>query len=320
MTGSAGGGGGLLDLIAALSTDPASYPQWIEDFHTGMVADTQAYLDAALAAGSPYAGFSPWDPQETIAEIDLGLTNFRDQIATLDWDADWLTGVTGAKTYYDSDLAPDISDRIASFEARQRSQLDRAYGRLGGVMSSLNMADAGASPYIMAAAILEEAAIRDLADFTAQLELQSAGARISFVSHAGDVMLNELSLWLSMHRELIGTNIEVGRVRSVLNRDYINDNIQLEVSDRNYELGLFQYGSNLIAGLSGAALIPKGPNPIGAAISGVATGVATGASVGIVGGPTGALIGGALGGALFGAAGLLSTINFSALADYAEGL
>ena len=97
-------------------------------------------------------------------------------------------------------------------------------------------------------------------------------------------------------------SIESNRIKAVLKKEQIAEGVELDNKRNLWDLELYSYGSNVLASISGAAVLPKGPSQAQSAVGGALSGAAAGAMAGMAMGPAAplsmpmmALAGGAIG-------------------------
>lgn len=102
--------------------------------------------------------------------------------------------------------------------------------------------------------------------------------------------------------------IEGKRMAQVLETEYEERELHLDVKDTLWDMTVYQYGGNILSaiGTGGGGYIPDGPSPVGQALGGALSGAAVGAGVGSVVPGIGTAIGAGVGALLGGLGGFLS--------------
>ncbi len=226
-----------------------------------------------------------------------------------------LTGLTTAATSVLS--STPISDFISSVEAEELSSFQRSIGRFASGMADINAIQT--SSFIIGLALREqdyenkiERLRREthletfrtivLEGIRAHLEasLKQQGVRDQMLSVGVEQTLRLLDHKTRNLKDSAALLAEINRISIVANQEQTNTNLDLDVKEATWDLEVFSYASNLMAGISGGTG-STGKAPLSTAQS-VLGGALGGASVGSAFGPPGAIVG-AIGGGIIGAFG-----------------
>lgn len=285
-----GGGGG-----GSSGSGQIDYPDYMETWHgqaldhAGADTPTSSITDLINAAlgNSPYTGETAYDPDTEVANIiaapdDLETlvdllstgTTLDDVIANiLDEDR-----IDDAVDEYSDDLGARLTAEVLPrFEAGMRD--------INAVMSSA---------FVIGRALIEDGQTRQVAKYSADLHLKAWG----------DDAIRVIALKLQYQSIVSNLTAETNRLKIVAKSNEIEENLKIDKKDALWDLELYKYGVNLLAGISGGTVDQDDREPstaqqaIGGALSGAAAGaMIAGASGGAIAGPVGILGGMALGAA-----------------------
>ena len=115
-------------------------------------------------------------------------------------------------------------------------------------------------------------------------------------------MYDGQGMYLEFNKTLANVLVEANRMKYVMNKEYTDKDNEYDVAAARWDLEVFQYGSNLLAAVSGGTGFTPGPTPGASALGGAFSGAAIGARVSgnsAIGAGAGAVLGG-IGGYLLG--------------------
>jgi len=283
--GSGGGGGaGVVD-----------YPGYMKDFHgdllnhTGADSITSSLTDVMNVAigNSPFTSMTAYNPDDPIAE-------FIASVGDLETLVDLLSSGTGLDTLISNVLdqtridasvlayANDLADRLTSevlprFEAGMRD--------INAVVSSA---------FIIGKSIIESSQTRQVAKYSADLNMKVFS----------DDALQVIALKLEYQKQLTHITVEANRIKIVAKKEEFEYQDDIDEADASWDLGVFQHGGNLLAGIGGGVgtTDKKKKNKLASAIGGAMSGAVAGAMVagaakGSSAGHFGAVIGAVIGAA-----------------------
>jgi hypothetical protein len=282
-------------------TPAANYPEHVLSHHIDYMNDMDIYLETALLAGSPYQSIVAYDPNPDLDATDSRYDLFTDEVDALNPETDWQALMDKARTYWTTNFggATPLQVAVDAIEKRETETLMRSAGRLANGLSAINSVQS--STFLTSMAILERGFSHDVNDATAKLQLQFEQNKLAFVLQSTGDMMRFFTTRLDALRLAYASKADNSRIRILANREWIAEDANYAAQDATWEMSLFQYPANLISGLSGAALIPKGQNPMGSALSGALTGASIGAAGFQMGGQVGAIT--TIAGALLGGIG-----------------
>lgn len=305
--GGSGGGG---------SSGKVDYPSYLKKIHADWLAHTtDSYsgtpdtinasitdtMNDALGA-SPFVSIAAYNPSGDIVVLE----NVRDQLGTtlgsINTSLQWANAVEAVLTSIrGTDRKDMVDDVIDAFNANVDFEVESVHiPRFERGMQSINAVIS--SDFIIGRAIIEEGALRRKAEFAASIWLDYSKEERTL-----------LTAWLPEYTRLMmakadiakasaGYSAEVFKGKVVAMKEYKDQEARFGEADAKWDLEVYQYGANLLASISGAALSPtQKSSPVQSALGGAVAGGGAGymlaAGLG-VSGPVGAGIGAVLGAGL----------------------
>ena len=282
--GGGGGGAGVVDYPAHMKT----WHNMALD-HTGVDTLTSSMTDIMnVAIGSdPYTGEAAYVPDTELAAM-LASVSDLDTLVTLLSSGTGLDAII-ADVLSDSridnavdEYSLDLGDRLTSevlprFEAGMRD--------INAVVSSA---------FAIGRGIIEDGQTRQVAGYSAGLHAKAWG----------DDALQLIALKLEFQKVLSQMTVEANRIKIVAKKEEVDVNLEIDEASATWDLGVFQYGANLMASIGGGTMVPgamkkksQTSSAIGGGMMGAAAGALVGAKIGSGYGVYGAVIGGVLGAA-----------------------
>jgi hypothetical protein len=254
-------------------------------------------------ATSPYTGLTAYAPDTDITAQETAISAFSALAVALSYHTDFDAMAAAAVAQIDAVVLPSsyVTAKAASFATDLDTAIDTAtYARF-----QSGMRDIGAvmtSAFTIGAANIEAEKTRQVAKFTADLNFQVDRERASMIMSSVQVMSSMLTNKMECNRVLAALILEQKRMKIVAKDDEEKRNAEIDVLDAKWDLELFAYASNVLAGIAGGTTGQgtrdnRSPlsSALGGALSGAAAGAMIGAQIGAVGGPMGAGIGAAIG-------------------------
>ncbi|MFA6972695.1 MAG: hypothetical protein WC208_15030 [Gallionella sp.] len=137
---------------------------------------------------------------------------------------------------------------------------------------------------------------------TAEVEMKAQASKQQEIGQAIQIMSAMLTNKLEYTRVANAVAVEVGRLTIIAKDEEEKRNTEIDVRDALWDLELFQYGSNVLASISGGTAVNRteGRSPITSAMSGALSGAVAGAMIagaseGAIAGPMGAGVGALIG-------------------------
>jgi hypothetical protein len=264
------------------SAGKVDYPEFMKDTHSNWLAKydgARDYIDSSVVdnmntalATSPFAGLVSFSPDEYITILETAVSDFKDLAANMSIPVRWseITAAVVAST----GLANSIQHHIDDIDTWK----DAILGRLQGGIENINYAIKNA--YTPALQYLDAACDRlKLAHslpmygsqsnwFTSRLVIMDA-AKLEFNQYYAAVV------------------VESERIGLVARREEVDATMTIAMSAVKWNLEVFQYGANLMAGIRGRTL-STGPKTskimsgLGGAMAGASMGGLAGASSGAI--------------------------------------
>ena len=277
--GSSGGGGG--------GSGAVSYPAYMQDVHADWLNQTGADFIAQSLTDTMNTAFgaSPW-AAAVAYNPDADLVNLIAAPDALQTLVDLLSTGTTLDTLITNILdTTRIQDSIDAFEADLDARLlAEILPRFEAGMRDINAVTSSA--FAIGRALIEENQDRQVAKYAADLRMKGFS----------DDAIKVIGLKLEYQKAVSQMLAEAYRIKMVAKKEEADLNIKIDENDALWDLEVFQYGANLLAGIGGGTTTPKTKqvsqtqSMLGGAMSGAAAGA-------MVAGPWGALAGGVLGAA-----------------------
>ena len=335
--GSGGGGGAAGDVD--YPDHMKNFHKQILD-HNNVDVMTSSLVDIMDAAvgSSPFAALTAFNPDTDITAYETAVSGFDTIIAGIDEEVDWDSFFTQVETSVGT-LAPvtsipdlDIDDYVDDDVDAFSDQLDdevtsKVLPRFEGGMR--NIGAVLSSAFVIGESLIEGFRTRDVAKHGSALRIDlgvkndelnamiaKENARIAMENNRAAIEIKRLHLdgasqilrfalarysWEESYARMV---VEARRIKIVAKKEETDTNRLIDEADARWDLGVFQYGANMLASISGGTMIPREPernvtaSTLGGAMSGAAAGAMVGAQTGAVTGPQGAVIGAVLGAAI----------------------
>lgn len=248
------------------NADAPNFPAYLQHAHQDWLDGSEydggtyeynvkAYLEAALTSGSPYALAEVFDPNELLDEADSLYTTFGltlDDLTSADVSGYYTTAAA---------LAPSVLDAGAKIDAMVTAFADKEKDRL---YADLNM-QAGAafetrsnrmSQFQMGLATTWRGYHRNVAAYRAEQEMQQTRLESAFILQAAQDYFKLEIMKIESKRMIASALADMKVRRIVANREQLAEELAIAEADATWELGLFEYGTNMLRGLSGVGQIP----------------------------------------------------------------
>ena len=277
--GSSGGGGGGSGVV--------EYPAYIEHFHENVLGDghvgVETMTTAMMAAygASPYVGVDAYDPDADLVDM-IAAPGVLQTAVTL------LSAGTGLDALISSILDHTrIDTAVTEFAADlDASLVAEVLPRFQAGMRDINAVSSSA--FVIGRALIEENQDRQVAKHSSILHLKAFS----------DDAIAVIGLKLQYQQSASMMLADVNRISIVAKKEEADINMRLDTADALWDLEVFQYGANLLAGAGGGTANPNSNKPtmqqsvMSGAMSGAAAGAMTGNPYGIA---IGAVLGAAAG-------------------------
>lgn len=306
---SSGGGGGSSGTVNFPGYMKILHSDWLNsgDGSTGAGVKLTAgnsitdLIDAAVTT-SPYSGEIAFDPDINIAIMVAELANFKSEVDGIDELTFWDAYAVLMKATVDNKIVDEtsITTRTTAHAAILDDRLTtEVLPRFKEGMRDINAVQT--SSFVIGQSVLEAFNTRDVAEFDGKLRLDAYSQRNQMIVQGVNDMMQILSAKLSFHDSLAKFTGELYRATSVLKKEELAEQLDIDSHDYRWSLELFTLGANVLASISGASSMTQaGPSTAQSVMGGAISGAAVGKTIGGTGRASAI---GAIGGALLGAAG-----------------
>jgi len=285
MGGNSGGGGG---------SGKVSYPTYMQDAHSDWLDDSgvdtltesMASVMEAAIGNSPWTAQAAYDPDTDIAAILASGTTLQALVTLLSSGTTLDTLI--ADVLDESRIDDAVTEFAADLDARLTNEVIPRFER---GMQDINAVVSSA--FVIGRALIEEGQDRQVAKYSADLHMKAFS----------DDAIRVIQLKLEYQKVATSIIAELYRLKIVAKKEQTDTDMNIDDKDAKWDLEVFQYGANLLAGIGGGTGNTSKPGPsqaqsaIGGALSGAAAGAMVGSTVPGFGTATGAVVGGVLGAA-----------------------
>lgn len=291
-SGGAGGGSpvGTSDFPAYMKT---CHGRWLDNSgaDTPGKSVTAAMRDA-MSGDSPFANARVLNVEEVFLGANIGVTSFHSPFYRL---SDFACFDVEQK--YSEYFSISDSDINTLVDAEAELLDDEIYSK---VLPSFQAAMDDINAVQSSNFVLGEAIIWDGRDKA--LAKNDAAIRVERLSIKSEIALKRIATYIEWSRLINTLSAELARMYVAARHDVDSLTTELKAKDRLFDLGVFQFGVNVMSSISGSAVSPPDPGsgksglggPLSGAIAGAAAGAFLGGPTGL-GLPTGIAVGAALG-------------------------
>ena len=278
MGGSSGGGSsGAVSHSAYLET---IHGNWLDGGGVDTLTDSVTVVMEAALGASPWTTQAAYDPDVDLAANQTAITAFAAILAGMSDTVDWAALYTQAQTSIDGVTDAEIVADIAAFSDQLDDEITvKVLPRFRRGMQDINAVVSSA--FVIGEAVIEGFRDRDVAKFSSATRLQVANQRGQQYLEASKQMLQLMLQRISWEDAYTKTVIEANRIKIVAKGEENEVAMKIDEKDDLWDLEVFQYGSNLLAGISGGTgATVKGPSTAQSAIGGAMSGAAAAAMIG----------------------------------------
>jgi hypothetical protein len=253
-----------------------------ESIWTGTSVDhgLNGVLVAALTSTSPYATAAAYDVDSAVSLMRTSVENFETAVNGLSTATDLseLVSRVLSDEHMDADVVAYSDLLNEQLESVIYPQFEAGMRDINAVMSSA---------FAIGRANIAVSHTHEVAKHSSSLRLNAAGP----------LALQLIEMRLKYQQAVAHDTVEEFRIATVMKNEELERNVELAHLDSTWQLELFQYGGNLLAGISGGVGRSKGPSRQQSAMGGAMAGAAAGAQIGSAWPGYGTAIGGVVGGA-----------------------
>ena len=270
------GGGGS-------SSGAVDYPDYMKTQHETWLDEIAALITTAVDGGSPFASTEAYDPTTRIATMDTAVCSFNTVVDALSNEDDWESAVDAAVAKIDAAVVDDdyVTADIASYAAILDDQItDVILPAFQTGMRDLNAVYSSA--FVMGEATIYGMRDRDVAKYTSELKLKLNIQRIEMIKSSVEIMLNTLMKRVEFEQAVAHYTVEASRIGIVAFKEQTDQDILLDDMDARWDLDVYQYGANMLAGIGGgtrSAGSQTGMSKTQSALSGAAAGASMGTAI-----------------------------------------
>lgn len=307
-----GGGGSASGSVDFPDHMKDIHDEWLSNQGADSIAAGES-VTALITSGinnSPFAGEVAYNPAVDITEFLNALVTYEELVEDIGPATTWVDFIDQAKETVEDSLIDDtVIDNYTQAHAdvmndRLESEVLPKY--------KTGMRDIEAvmtSSFTVGEAILRSFHERDVAEFDARIRLLSYDTRNKYIMEGSKELISLMQLKLGHTQNWAQAVVEARRIKAVLGKEQIAEQIAIDEDDYRWGLELYQYGGNIMSSISGSAVqtskggSSKTASAVGGALSGAAAGAMVGSAVPGIGtaiGAAGGLVVGGIGGYLMG--------------------
>ena len=274
--GGSGGSSGKVDFPAHMKD---AHKNWLDDAGADtMTFSVVALMNTAMTGSSPYSGYVPKDPDAAFFAPGDSLSDYTSVYEYLsNLSSDDLNAIFNS---YITDDESRITAAVAAHSALLDDEVStNILPKFKAGMTNINSTMSSAFP--IGTALIFDSKAKKVADTDGKIRLQR-------LQEGGDLALRRLGAWVEWRKSTISLSVESSRIYLAAYGDRDDDYLEGLHKDATWDLEMYQYGTQVMASISGNA--SQGPprksktaSAIGGALSGAAMGSAFGAP-GIIGG------------------------------------
>lgn len=278
--GGGGGSSGKVDFPAHMKT---AHSNWLDNAG----ADTMAFsvvdlMNTAMSGASPYSGYVPKDPDAAFFAPGNTLSSYTSSYEHLkSFDAFSMDAV------FDGYIVDDEARIVAAINAHSvllEDEIDStALPNFKAGMTNINATMT--SSFVVGEALIRDSKTKKVADTDAKIRLQR-------LQEGADIALRRVAAWVDWRKFITSTSVEFSRIYLAAYGDRDDDYLEGLHKDATWDLEMYQYGTQVMASISGqpSQALPR-KSKTAAAIGGALSGAAMGAPLGPPGMAAGATLG-----------------------------
>jgi hypothetical protein len=136
------------------------------------------------------------------------------------------------------------------------------------------------SAFVIGEALILAERNRNLAKFNAELMFKAYQIRAEMIPRVAELQLKYFATYSEYLKSVAHIFVEFYRIKIVAKKEESEAQLHIDESEAKYDLELYQYGSNVLAGIAGGShLVPNKPNKFASAIGGALAGAAAGSAI-----------------------------------------
>lgn len=274
--GSSGGGGGGSGAVSHSAYLETIHGDWLDKAGIDKIEKSMTeVMDSALGS-SPWTTLTAYDPDADIAAYEAVIAALRLLLDGLDEAADWATLYAQADTTLAGPGEAAITaDALAFGDILDADLTTKILPRFRRGMQDINAVVSSA--FVLGEAVIEGFRDREIAKYTTTLRLDANARKMT----ATDMMVQMAGRRITWNEEYVKMFIEAERIKIVAKKEETDRNATIDEADAKWDLGVFQFGSNLLASIGGGTAVPymPGTNSTASAIGGALAVIGAGAQI-----------------------------------------
>lgn len=267
---------------------------WLDYNATDMFPESvnKCIANAKGTTTNPYATFAAFSPDEAFFSVGKYITSYTSPFEYMK-----TFSLFDTETKYNSYLTDDSAEITAAVSVFSNSLTDeintKTLPQFQHGMSDINAVMSSA--FVIGEAIIWDSKVKKVAEFEANLRLQH-------IQTKADIALRRISIALEYNKTVVSLGTELARMYTAARTDVDGDKLDAAVKAKLWDLELWQYGTQVMASIAGAATVSKGVERKNSSLAGALSGALSGAAAGSMIPGVGTALGGAVGllGGLFG--------------------
>lgn len=281
-----GGGGG--------SSGEIIYPSYFETYLSSWLADIDSLITTAQS-NNPFTSMAPYNPATRITTMETAVTNMN-TLATYDPETEWDVFDGIANSAFTASMSSGYVDNVMdAYEDDAEVPHMNAVGRYAAQMSEINAVMT--SSYLIGLGQLAQEFTRGLNRARYELEAEFERRRPVFILQACAQMSQLFAEQKQLGMHNFDAELDTQKAAIIALKEEADLDNQFDVDDALWDLELYKYGANLMAGPAGGAAGTRSQSSttqsaLGGALSGAALGFQAAGTPGAIFGGIGGLIAG----------------------------
>lgn len=247
--GPSGGGGG--------SSGITDYPPYMKTMHESWLTALNGYLTTALSS-NPYATSEVYDMTSDLNSFLDSYNILSDRLTTFNelTDFDSISAAVSKVLQHEEILADDgrISEVVNNYSKRQNRSMLSNLGKFKASMTSGGNKVFGSSTLALGEAIFRNIVTDNVADFDAKVSLDSNNKKMDLYAAMVSFVMEQKKYRMELYKALHVSYADYIRTKI---QDFTNKyagDLEIALREATYELGLYAFGGNLLAAISGATI------------------------------------------------------------------
>lgn len=270
------GGGGASGAVSHSAYLEKIHGDWLNDEGIDFIEKSMTEVMDTALGNSPWTGKLAYDPDADISAYEAVIAAFKVMLSGLSETVDW------AALYAQADLtlagpaeAAITADALAFSTILDTDLNTKILPRFRRGMQNINAVVSSA--FVIGEAVIEGFRDMEIAKYTSALRLDTNARKIT----ATDMMVQMAGRRIAWNEDYMKTFIEASRIKLVAKKEETDRNAALDEADAKWDLGVFQYGSNLLASIGGGTSVPYAPgtNSTATSLGGALAVVGAGAQI-----------------------------------------